>query len=789
MVSNLPKYYTEERLRKDFGVIGIVTDSRIIRLKDGTSRRFGFVGFKTDQEAKKALRYFNNTYVDTCKIRVEPAVRYGDDLGKDIWSKHTKAKLRDLEKLASKEGAQPSQKINRPIASQIEAKKKILRTVYELEKDPQAQMLLQAMRPASSKSHWRDEAIDLDLGRGNKVPGGGRGKVIVTAVPNKKPGGEGLHVTKSHVKFDSGSGSDCSDEYQDLPGLNSGGEDQIECSTQQLSPTDDGDQKRHLLEMETAKVQDKQELPQDVILRTGRLFLTNISYACIEEDIVKLFEKYGVVTDAHIVLDKRTKQSTGMAFVRLLHPEHALRAFSELHKSVFQGRVLNLSPGEAPPEPRADVGGRTFKQKRLEDRKALSGKSFNWASFFMNTDTVAEAAASKLGISKGELLDGEADNVAVRLALAETNVIQEAKQYLRDNGINVDSFESRGGQHSSNTIVVKNIPAGVSGGELRGIFDKYGEVRRIIIPPTAAIAVVSYAHGRDAKVAFSKLAYSQLREVPLFLEWAPRGVFSAGAAAQGQALDDTSAGAAAQEQDVADRAEAKESEDSAGDEGSDEDTLDTTTLYITNLNFKTTEADLRQHLEAYTGIRSVKIATRLKKGDLVRTSMGFGFVEFESGDLARSALASLKSSLLHDHKLQFKLSKSAGVASEPSLEGPQAARSNKLAVRNIPFQASKHELRELFKSFGELKTLRLPKKLDGQHRGFGFVEYISKQDAGLAFESLKSTHLYGRHLVIEWAEDCTGLEALRHKTASGIAKTFDLGRQRKRKLEVADRDD
>lgn len=37
----------------------------------------------------------------------------------------------------------------------------------------------------------------------------------------------------------------------------------------------------------------------------------------------------------------------------------------------------------------------------------------------------------------------------------------------------------------------------------------------------------------------------------------------------------------------------------------------------------------------------------------------------------------------------------------------------------------------LFSTFGELKTVRLPKKAagSGNHRGFGFVDFITKQDA------------------------------------------------------------
>lgn len=57
---------------------------------------------------------------------------------------------------------------------------------------------------------------------------------------------------------------------------------------------------------------------------------------------------------------------------------------------------------------------------------------------------------------------------------------------------------------------------------------------------------------------------------------------------------------------------------------------------------------------------------------------------------------------------------------------------SKILVRNIPFQAKLNEVRELFKAFGELKSIRIPKKMtpgEDAHRGFGFVDFNSKSDA------------------------------------------------------------
>jgi multiple RNA-binding domain-containing protein 1 len=52
----------------------------------------------------------------------------------------------------------------------------------------------------------------------------------------------------------------------------------------------------------------------------------------------------------------------------------------------------------------------------------------------MRADTVAEAVAAHYGVAKAELLDREAGDMAVRLALGETHVIAETKRQLGEAG-------------------------------------------------------------------------------------------------------------------------------------------------------------------------------------------------------------------------------------------------------------------------------------------------------------------------------------------------------------------
>ena len=75
IVKNLPAYLTQERLRKHFeasdGPGGTLTDVKLVLKPDGTSRRFGFIGYKSPQEAERAKKWFNRSFVDSSRITVD----------------------------------------------------------------------------------------------------------------------------------------------------------------------------------------------------------------------------------------------------------------------------------------------------------------------------------------------------------------------------------------------------------------------------------------------------------------------------------------------------------------------------------------------------------------------------------------------------------------------------------------------------------------------------------------------------------------------------------------------
>ena len=170
----------------------------------------------------------------------------------------------------------------------------------------------------------------------------------------------------------------------------------------------------------------------------------------------------------------------------------------------------------------------------------------------------------------------------------------------------------------------------------------------------------------------------------------------------------------------------------------EEEAEEGSTLFIKNLNFTSTDADLKQHFINCGQVFSASVATKKDPRSKELLSMGFGFVTFLRKASAEKALKTLQHSRLAEHCLELKRSERAATKQQGKEVKSVGKPSTKLLVRNIPFQATKEEVTALFRTFGELAAVRLPRKMagTGDHRGFAFVEFNSISDAKAAFSSL-----------------------------------------------------
>ena len=88
-------------------------------------------------------------------------------------------------------------------------------------------------------------------------------------------------------------------------------------------------------------------------------------------------------------------------------------------------------------------------------------------------------------------------------------------------------------------------------------------------------------------------------------------------------------------------------------------------------------------------------------------------------------------------------------ATEQKEEQSQEAQTVTLHIGNLAYAVTEDALREKFAEFGDVKSVRIPQNDRGQSKGFGFVEYATKEEAEKAISALHETDLEGRQIRVE----------------------------------------
>jgi cold-inducible RNA-binding protein len=78
-------------------------------------------------------------------------------------------------------------------------------------------------------------------------------------------------------------------------------------------------------------------------MNENRLFVGNLSYQTMENDLQDYFSQAGAVTSVNLMLDKVTGKSRGFAFVEYATAEEANKAVEQFHNKEFQGRALTVN--------------------------------------------------------------------------------------------------------------------------------------------------------------------------------------------------------------------------------------------------------------------------------------------------------------------------------------------------------------------------------------------------------------------------------------------------------------
>ena len=146
-VKGLPPNLNPDDFRKHFSKQSAITDAKLI-----PHRRIGYVGFKTPEDAARAVKYHNKSFIGMSKIDVELARSVEDQyaLGMGIKSANS-----------SKREHADAQEYGPKSSKDDEKRKRKREGLAESKGKPKLQEFLEVMRPPSKSNIWENQDAEI----------------------------------------------------------------------------------------------------------------------------------------------------------------------------------------------------------------------------------------------------------------------------------------------------------------------------------------------------------------------------------------------------------------------------------------------------------------------------------------------------------------------------------------------------------------------------------------------------------------------------------------------------
>ena len=101
-----------------------------------------------------------------------------------------------------------------------------------------------------------------------------------------------------------------------------------------------------------------------------KLYVGNLSYGTTDSDLQGMFEEFGSVQSAQVIMDRESGRSKGFGFVEMRSDQEAQAAINALNGKEVDGRALTVNEAK----PREDRGGQVGRRRwprRLRRRQTL----------------------------------------------------------------------------------------------------------------------------------------------------------------------------------------------------------------------------------------------------------------------------------------------------------------------------------------------------------------------------------------------------------------------------------
>ena len=93
-----------------------------------------------------------------------------------------------------------------------------------------------------------------------------------------------------------------------------------------------------------------------------KLYVGNLLYEVVDEDLKELFSQLGEVVSAQVIRFQDSGRSKGFGFVEMADDDSAKKAIDQLNGQDFKGRKLVVSEARPPRERDENGGGRGPRQ-------------------------------------------------------------------------------------------------------------------------------------------------------------------------------------------------------------------------------------------------------------------------------------------------------------------------------------------------------------------------------------------------------------------------------------------
>lgn len=103
-----------------------------------------------------------------------------------------------------------------------------------------------------------------------------------------------------------------------------------------------------------------------------RLYVGNLPFSSTEDDLTKLFSKYGKVISTVLIIDKYTGQSKGFAFVEMEKEDEAAEAIKKLNNSKVDDREIIVNEAR----PREERSGYNDRNSNRNYRSSRGGRRY-----------------------------------------------------------------------------------------------------------------------------------------------------------------------------------------------------------------------------------------------------------------------------------------------------------------------------------------------------------------------------------------------------------------------------